>query len=571
MKKDTKVFNSRFSPALRIASALLVALMVLPSCASGPASVTTEPPTDAVTDTTDVVTTEEPKVEVPAEPVVIDISTSLYDKVTEPTSTVTITEKVINTVNPLIFGNNMSWRFEGFGLWDKENNKPYDLLMDALKNSGITSFRWPAGIEGDYCHWYEMIGEKRVPQLDPFTSKNKFWGMAYKAYPYFGLEEFIDVCDQLGIPAVIQLNCGNGTPEEAADLVKYCVDNGFNVSSFCVGNEMHMGEEMIDGIKVTKKPAEYVDFYLKTYELLGDYADKVELGCVGLTDEQSISYFKNWDKEVLPALSDKIDFVDAHIAYSPYTSQTGEYTNEDFIKCYLASAYYIEEMIDQQLLNIDNYCMDNKDDITLQITEYGTLGKHSNSMAGAAFIGALLGVMTEEPRISSANHFSAILIYESSPTLVGYKWDGNQLKVFDNAMSYVFRWYSAQSGRNVLRTKVTCDDFSTKKTGLIPALYGAPTIYCNTYIDEKTGEGSIIIVNANYKKNEMTDITLPFGFEITDVAEVYSIDPLSMNSSTAKAVTEKHYTPEFTTCADGKLTVSTKPVSVVKIDFVKSK
>lgn len=560
--------QSQFSLAIRIVCTLLALLAVLPSCAGGQVSVTTDVTSN---DSAAALTTEPPAVVIPTEPVVIDLSTTLYDTVTEPTSTVTITEKVINTVQPLIFGDNMSWRFEGFGLWDKENNKPYDKLMDALKKSGVTSLRWPAGIEGDYCHWYEMIGENRVEQLDPFTSQNKLFGWPYTAYPYFGLEEFIDVCDELGIPAVIQLNCGNGTPEEAADLVKYCVDNGFNVSSFCVGNEMHMGEEMIKNITVTKTSAQYVDFYLKVYDLLGDYVDKIELGCVGLTGEHSISYFKNWDKEVLPALEGKIDFVDAHMAYSPYTSQKGTYTDEDYIMCYLASAYYIENMIDKQLLNIDKYCMDEKDNITLQITEYGSLGAHSNSMVAAAYTAALLGVMTEEPRISSANHFSALLIYESSPTLVGYKWDGNELKVFDNAMSFVYRWYSSQSERNVLRTKVSCDTFNTKKTGLIPALYGAPTLYCNTYMDEITGEGSIIIVNANYKHNEMTDITLPFGFEITDVAEVYSVDPLSKNSSTATPVTEKHYTPEFTVCADGKLTISTKPVSVVKIDFIKSK
>lgn len=531
----------------------------------------TDPPktTDAPTESFAV--TEPPEEIVPAEPVIIDLSTSLYDKVTEPTSTVNVTEKVINTVEPLIFGDNMSWRFEGFGLWDKENNKPYDKLMDALKKSGITSLRWPAGIEGDYCHWYEMIGENRVAQIDPFTSKNKYDGEPYTAYPYFGLEEFIGVCEELGIPAVIQLNCGNGTPEEAADLVKYCVDNGLNVSSFCLGNEMHMGTECVNGITVTKRPEEYVDFYLKTYDLLGDYVDKIELGCVALTNEHAIRYFKDWDKTVLPALEGKIDFVDAHLGYAPYTSNASAYTDEEYIMCYLAAAYYIENIIDKQLLNIDKYCMDDKDNITLQITEYGSLGRYSNSMVAAAFHAALLGVMTEEPRISSANHFSVLLTRETSPTLVGYKWDGDQLTVFDNAMSFVYRWYSSQSNRNVLRTKVSCDVFSINKTCLIPSLYGAPTVYCNTYMDEATGEGSVIIVNANYKHNEMTEITLPFPFEITDVAEVYSIDPLSSNSSKTTAVTEKHYKPEFTICSDGKLTISTKPVSVVKIDFVKLK
>ena len=63
------------------------------------------------------------------------------------------------------------------------------------------------------------------------------------------------------IKATIQLNAGNGTPQEAADWVQYCIDQELDVATFAVGNEVHFAEERVEGMTVTKTPQEYIDFY----------------------------------------------------------------------------------------------------------------------------------------------------------------------------------------------------------------------------------------------------------------------------------------------------------------------
>ena len=497
---------------------------------------------------------------------VVDISDRKTDSHEEMSfSSAKVSRKKINTVEPLIFGDNISWRFDGFGLWDREQNRPHEELLEALRGSGVTSLRWPAGIEGDYCHWYEMIGDDRVAQIDPFSTKRR--GELVVSYPYFGLEEFFSVCDELGIPAIIQLNCGNGTPEEAADLVRWCEDNRKNVCSYCVGNEMHLGEEMVPGVRVTKTPEEYIAFFGEFYDLISDYRDRIELGIVGLTSEHRISHFADWDEKVLSALADRIDFVDAHLGYTPYFVSPS--TVDEQMLCYLASPEYVDRVIRIQLDNIRRYCPEHYGNITLQITEWGTLGgQYSNAVPSAVFTAALLGRMTEKLAISSTSHFSALLIYERSPTLVGYAQTDDGLKVFDNAISYVFRWYSAQRTRAVLETSVVCDRFdSDKRIGLIPEIPNAPTVYVNTYLDENTDEGSIILVNCNYKKAEKTEITLPFGIEVTDIAEVYSRDMLSCNSTREQYIEEYHHTIENRIAEDGRIALMTKPVSAVRVDF----
>jgi alpha-L-arabinofuranosidase len=64
-------------------------------------------------------------------------------------------------------------------------------------------------------HWRDGIGprDKRVSML------NVAWGIP--EYNQFGTDEFLDFCELIGAEPQIALNLGTGTPQEAADWVKY--------------------------------------------------------------------------------------------------------------------------------------------------------------------------------------------------------------------------------------------------------------------------------------------------------------------------------------------------------------
>jgi len=64
-------------------------------------------------------------------------------------------------------------------------------------------------------HWRDGVGdrEKRVSML------NIAWGIP--EYNTFGTDEFLRFCDLIGAQPQIALNLGSGTPEEAADWVRY--------------------------------------------------------------------------------------------------------------------------------------------------------------------------------------------------------------------------------------------------------------------------------------------------------------------------------------------------------------
>lgn len=483
------------------------------------------------------------------------------------------TEK--NTVNPLIFGDNLSWRGNGYGMWDEEAGAPQEQLLEMLKESGITHLRYPGGIEGDYFHWDESVGDvdSRLPQIDPFSKDYPTYGMkdgeSYVAT--FGPDEFQKLVEAADIKATIQLNAGNGTPQEAADWVRYCIDQELDVATFAVGNEVHFAEERVEGMTVTKTPQEYIDFYNAVWEALGDTADDITLGCIGVPASHPLNKYRNWDAQVLSALSDKVDFIDIHIGYTPYLS-TGEST-QAAAENYLAASVWIQELIETEKQTIQDAAGDRYDDIDIQITEYGPIGgSYPNSLAGAIFLASFFNVVLAEPKITAANHLPMINHYDA-PNLLGSLLDlsvTGEEAYWDNIQTHVFRMYSAQSGRQVLDTQVEAPGtFSCQKVGLVPAVSGVPNGEASVYYDPETKNGSIFLINKSTDENMTFEIDLPFSqVSLGKTQELWNQNPAAKNNwSNPETVAPVTYDTETAVPADGAFQIQTKPVSLVKVDF----
>ncbi len=78
-------------------------------------------------------------------------------------------------------------------------------------------------------HWRDGIGpqDRRVSML------NIAWGIP--EYNTFGTDEFLHFCDLIGAEPQVALNLGSGTPQEAADWVRY-IDEHWHSTAVCFGN-----------------------------------------------------------------------------------------------------------------------------------------------------------------------------------------------------------------------------------------------------------------------------------------------------------------------------------------------
>ncbi|MGI4758067.1 MAG: alpha-L-arabinofuranosidase C-terminal domain-containing protein [Janthinobacterium lividum] len=95
----------------------------------------------------------------------------------------------------------------------------------------ITELRF-GGNFSSYYHWRDGIGseDKRV------TIENIAWGIP--EYNNFGTDEFLQLCDLIGAIPQFNLNMGSGTPEEAADWVRYIHAHHKGRVLYEIGNEL---------------------------------------------------------------------------------------------------------------------------------------------------------------------------------------------------------------------------------------------------------------------------------------------------------------------------------------------
>jgi alpha-N-arabinofuranosidase len=84
-----------------------------------------------------------------------------------------------------------------------------------------------------YYHWRDGVGpaDKRV------TMENIAWGIP--EYNKLGTDEFLQFCDLIGAIPQFDLNMGSGTPEEAADWVKYIREHHKGQVIYELGNELY--------------------------------------------------------------------------------------------------------------------------------------------------------------------------------------------------------------------------------------------------------------------------------------------------------------------------------------------
>lgn len=101
-----------------------------------------------------------------------------------------------------------------------------------MKAMHVTELRF-GGNFSSYYHWRDGIGpeDKRV------TMKNIAWGIP--EYNNFGTDEFLQLCDLIGAIPQFNLNMGSGTPEEAADWVRYIKAHHHGPVFYEIGNELY--------------------------------------------------------------------------------------------------------------------------------------------------------------------------------------------------------------------------------------------------------------------------------------------------------------------------------------------
>jgi len=455
-------------------------------------------------------------------------STTEIEKNESFSASINITGKVLNTVKPLIFGDNIEWTNNGMGLWLPEEKKFDEKLVEELREVGITHLRYPGGTLSDYFDWYKAVGTNRQPITNPFN-KGK------KEYPYFGPEEFMTLCRKLGIPGTITFNAGTGKPEDAVEWVKYLNSNNFEVTDFTVGNEIYLAKP---DEPVMKTAQQYVDFCIKCKEGIDKVAPYTKFGAISLHEAEYMPVKENrdWMYEVLSKIGDKIDFIDVHNGYAPITRGVGvnskkRYSDDEFALCFMGASDYVRDNIAKVKDDIAKYSPNGGKNTEIHITEYGPLvypidKKHAfddvawnRSLTGALYLACLFNVILKEPKITNANHLP--LCQDVFGALVGIRGSYPERKNWRHVVYYVFRMYLQMKEREVMDVAVESPVYSTPAMGFVSALKDMPYIDAAAYRTKDGKKLTVFLINRDVKRS--ASVTMNTGFDSFGIESITTL------------------------------------------------
>jgi alpha-L-arabinofuranosidase len=246
-------------------------------------------------------------------------------------------------------------------------------VMDALRQLHVPILRWPGGCFADEYHWKDGIGpaEKR-PSI-----YNSHWGGVVENN-HFGTNEFLNMCEMLGIEPYVCVNVGSGEVREAAEWIEYMTSdndspmanlrraNGrekpWKVKYIAVGNESW-------GCGGSMRPEFYADNFRRYDTFLKNYGDQklYRVACGAGDDDYE------WTDTLMKVAHKQMDGLSLHY----YTIPTGswkkkgsatEFSKDEYFGT-LSRAIHIDDLITKHSAIMDTY--DPTKRIGMAVDEWG--------------------------------------------------------------------------------------------------------------------------------------------------------------------------------------------------------
>jgi alpha-N-arabinofuranosidase len=254
------------------------------------------------------------------------------------------TDQPLGEVSPYLYSSVVRWDLVK-GLALPENATPEDFfrLAQWVKSLNLSMLRYPGGTVADAFFWKESIGPLEKRPLGTITGFDKDRHNRIMV----GLDEFLHFCKLAEVEPLMVVNFGNGSPEEAAELVEYlnAPDDGSNpgggvdwakqragnghpqpheVKYFEIGNEIYL----LKGRKHSYEQFGHTD--IKDYATrLVQFARRmrqiepsIKIGCpvispgaVGSSDRAARTR-RPWNMTLFEIAGKEIDFVCPHV-YGP--------------------------------------------------------------------------------------------------------------------------------------------------------------------------------------------------------------------------------------------------------------
>ncbi|CAM2069736.1 Alpha-L-AF-C domain-containing protein [Sulfidibacter corallicola] len=442
------------------------------------------------------------------------------------TATVEIdARRIVREIPKELFGVNTPWRWNGTLLWIPATLEYNADVLRHTKALAPSLVRFPGGTLADYYDWRKGIGpQKRRPptSIVPGTGKPEI--------PTYGTDEALEFARRIGARLLIVVNCGTGTPEMAAEWVRYinvlkaAEHPEYRVTYWEIGNELyHKPGPGQDRVHLT--PEAYARRWLRFEKAMRAVDPDIRIGAIGLHNLGAgrFNSFPRWNETILRSIGDRIDFFSQHNGYAP-VAVADHVPFERGYRTLLASTKLIEENLATVTAQIERWAPKRADRIPIAVTEWAPLfhafprfkwTDHSKTLGSALFTASMLRTFVESPQVGLAMHFKLtdpdFLYLLGIPE--GTRVDKTARYRFQPAPSYfAFQFFTRHFGERLVASRTEVATFSAGGAGWITPVEGAPLLEVTASL---SGDGKrlyLIAINKSFSAAIQTSVRLR-GFE----------------------------------------------------------
>ncbi len=419
------------------------------------------------------------------------------------------------------------------GIWD-EYNKKIPLINGGIRKDVVNStrllntpiIRWPGGCFSDAYSWKNGIG----PRNERKKNKNPYWHwFGPKIGPvddnHFGSDEFMLFIKEVGSEALINVNFGSGTLEEAAAWVEYMngsensewgskrANNGhptpYCVKYWGIANEIYGMHELGHC-----SAEEYAHRYVQFAKAMRTIDPSIKLMACGIGFEQPL-----WNRTLLEIAADYIDYLSIHL-YIPGIG-LGSLSNsvQDFYNI-IAGAFEMERRLEwveksiEEILGEDHM-------ISIALDEWGPWWNVRQLYEG---------YYTLRDGLFAASVFEMLHRHTSTVKMANYAQLVNTLAMmvtndrdlYHNPIYLAFQLFSNHAEKFVVLCSVNCATHQTPKFGIISPT-DIPYLGCSATIDENREKLVIIGINRHHAHPLETAIEIE-NFDPGSTALIYELN-----------------------------------------------
>ncbi|MFA6962136.1 MAG: alpha-L-arabinofuranosidase C-terminal domain-containing protein [Opitutaceae bacterium] len=260
----------------------------------------------------------------------------------------------------------------GRGFWDADKSSPISKIVDLSKQAGMELLRYPGGCLAHNYDWRKSVGH---PKDRPDWK--------------FGLDEFLELCRQIGAEPVITASdyilSAKEMPTHLAELVEYLnspatpdhpwamkrMEYGhpepYGIKYFELGNESDHGNHDVKPFR-RYTPEEYAAYAIASAQAMRAVDPSIRIGIVTVPSHEHVE--GDWNRKVLRLAGGVADFVVVHFYIPAHNFHRSPMSEDLLVQACMAASEQVEFYMKEYQKVIREEC---GKDLPIAVTEYNAL------------------------------------------------------------------------------------------------------------------------------------------------------------------------------------------------------